>query len=77
MIRDSTSQGRLGLPTRANRNTASTKTSSRKPVPQRGMPRGELLRELRVGPAAGLVGVDDLVLGAVILEHPAQVGDAG
>ena len=36
MMRESTSQGTLGLPTTAKRNTAITITSSRKPVPQRG-----------------------------------------
>ncbi len=73
-MRDKTSHCRSGLPTTAKTKMATTMTTSRKPVPQRGCIGRIVHCTLRVGAAVGLVRMDDLVLGPVVLEDPAQVG---
>ena len=50
-----------------------TITTSRKLVPQRGCRVVNCLRILNIDRLAGFEVEDDLVLGAVILKHPADV----
>ena len=74
-MRVSTSQYQAGRPIGANTKMATTITTSRKLVPQRGCSREKRWALGAVSGSPGLEAGDRLVLGAVVLEHPPQVFD--
>ena len=75
-IREATSQYQAGRPSGAKTKIATIITISRKLVPQRGCRREKRCAFSGVERHAGLVAGDRLVLGAVVLEHAPQVGQA-
>ena len=75
-IRVAISQYQAGRPKNAKTKTAITITQSRNAVPQRGWMSEYRCAISGSSSLAGLVGVDRLVLGGVVLEDAAQVGQA-
>ena len=68
------SQYQTGRPTSANTKIPITITHSKKAVPQRGWIKLNFCTFPGVSSESGLERIDRLVLGAVVLEHPLQIG---